>query len=122
MKRIVYLTVLLTLLAMAVLSACAPKTGATEPTATATDVVYIQADKSMATPSFGTAQLPKSQGIKPLQLHSEPDANAPISGEIFPGAEGIVLGLDSTQKWVLVQFDNLVGWTPVNSLALMIAN
>jgi hypothetical protein len=122
MKRLAYLTILLTLLMLAILSACAPKAESATPTATAMDLVFVEADRSMATPSFGTAQLPKSQGIKPLQLHSEPDTNAPVSGEIFPGAEGIVLGMDSTQKWVLVQFDNQVGWTPVVSLALMIAN
>jgi hypothetical protein len=122
MKKFALLIVSLTLLALILLSACSPKADSGGPTATATDLVFVAADQSMATPAFGTAQLPRSQGIKPLQLHSKPDENSPVSGVIFPGAEGIVLGMDSTQKWVLVQFDDQVGWTPVMTLALLIAN
>ncbi len=122
MKRFALLAVSLTLLMLIVLSACAPIKAANGPTPTATDLVFVKPDKSFATPALGYAERPRSQGIEPLQLHSEPDMNSPISGEIFPGDQGIILGIDASQKWVLVQFADQVGWTPVMTLALTISN
>ena len=54
-------------------------------------------------------------------LYSLPNERSDISGQIYPGDEGTVLGMDATQTWVLVQFGDTTGWTPVNTLALTIA-
>jgi hypothetical protein len=75
----------------------------------------------MATPAIGFAQRPRSQGIEPLLLYSQPSDQSPVSGQIYPGDEGLLLGMDATQTWVLVQFGETVGWTPLMTLALTIA-
>jgi hypothetical protein len=75
----------------------------------------------MATPAFGFAQRPRSQGIQPLLLYSQPSSEAAVSGQIYPGDEGAVLGMNEAQDWVLVQFGDTVGWTPVMTLALTLA-
>jgi hypothetical protein len=75
----------------------------------------------MATPEFGFAQRPRSQGIQPLLLYSQPSDESAVSGQIYPGDEGKVLGLNETQDWVLVEVGETVGWTPVTTLFLTIA-
>lgn len=103
------------------LSACAPASVTNGPIPTATEQPHGTPDVRVATPQIGFAHLPQSQGPQPLLLHSLPDETSAISGEIFPGDEGTILGLDASQKWVLVQFGDTTGWTPVNTLALTIA-
>jgi len=90
------------------------------PAAGPTDPVYSPPDRSMATPAAGSAELPRTQGIRPLLLRSKPNLGSDLTGEIFPGDRGTVLGFDATNAWVLVQFGDLVGWTPANTLALVI--
>lgn len=102
-------------------SSCAPRAASGGPTATPTELVRATPDKSMATPAYGFAQRPRSQGISPLLLYSQPSADSAVSGQIYPGDEGAVLGMNETQDWVLVQFGETVGWTPVMTLALTLA-
>jgi hypothetical protein len=104
------------------ISACAPSAGSGGATPTATFPPRGTPDARMATPQSGSAQLPRSQGPNPLLLHSLPDEGSSIAGEIFPGDSGKILGMDAAQQWVLVQFGDTVGWTPVNTLALVIAD
>ena len=102
-------------------ASCAPNGAASDSTATATEVGQATPDRSMATPTIGFAQRPRSQGIQPLLLYSQPSAQSAASGQIYPGDEGAVLGLDASQTWVLVQFGETLGWTPVMTLALTLA-
>jgi hypothetical protein len=112
----------ITLVIVAILFAsCAPKGASGDPTASSTALVYATPDKGMATPVYGFAQRPRSQGIQPLLLYSQPSADSAVSGQIYPGDEGSVLGMDASEAWVLVQFGETVGWTPVMTLALTIA-
>jgi hypothetical protein len=121
MKRKVLLALALVMNGLWLLSACAPRATSGGPTPTATDRPHGTPDVRMATPQFGSAQRPRSQGPEPLLLYSLPDPNSAISGEIFPGDQGQVLGMDDSQLWVLVQFGDTTGWTPVNTLALTIS-
>ena len=112
----------ITLVIAAILFAgCAPKGASDDSTATPTVLLSATPDKGMATPAFGFAQRPRSQGIQPLLLYSQPSAESAVSGQIYPGDEGLVLGMDASQVWVLVQFGETVGWTPVMTLALTLA-
>ena len=121
MKRKTTLTLVLIIAGLFVLAACGPKSATVGPTPTATDLPRGTPDTRMATPQFGVAQRPRSQGSLPLVLYSLPDEHSDISGQIYPGDEGTVIGMDATQTWVLVQFGEVGGWTPVNTLALTIA-
>ena len=103
------------------IASCSPNDGSGDSTSTSTDLAYATPDTSLATPAYGFAQRPRSQGIQPLLLYSQPSAQADVSGQIYPGDNGAVLGLDATQTWVLVQFNETVGWTPVMTLALTLA-
>lgn len=85
------------------------------------ELVHATPDRSLATPAYGFAQRPRSQGIEPLLLYSQPNAESAVSGQIYPGDEGTLLGMDASQTWVLVQFGETVGWTPLMTLALTIA-
>jgi hypothetical protein len=120
MRRLRLVFIIVVLAGFAALQACSA-IGSSGPTATPTDLAYAAPDKSMATPTIGFAQRPRSQGIRPLLLYSQPNTQSAVSGQIYPGDEGSVLGMDASQEWVLVQFGETVGWTPVMTLALTIA-
>jgi hypothetical protein len=122
MQRRATLALLVVAIGLFLLAACASQAKSGGPTSTATDPPRATSDQSWATPAFGFAELPESQGPLPLQLHSLPDENSGIAGQSYPGDDGQILGFDATQTWVLVRFGETVGWTPVDTLALLIAN
>lgn len=101
------------------LTACSG--GAETATVAPTAIAYVAADTSLATPVVGSATVPKVEGIKGVHLYSQPDAKAPLAGEVSPGEAGKVLGTDATGQWVLVQIKDQTGWAPILALNVTIA-
>lgn len=107
------------ILSMLLLTACSGQPArATQPPA---DVAYVAPDTSLATPAFGYARIAKVSGVQSVLLRSKPDSKAPLTGQVFPGDEARVLGLDSTGEWVLLQFDGKTGWALYQVLDITIA-
>ena len=117
MKRILFTIVFVTFL----LSACAAGQESATPTKTPAKIVYATPDVSMAIPASGSATAAKLQGVTGVLLRSRPDIKADLAGQVLPGDSGKILGLDSTGRWVLVQFKDQTGWTPAALLELTIA-
>jgi hypothetical protein len=107
-KTLVILSLLLFLLA-----ACATAT----PTPAPTEVV-TQADPSMATPIAGWVLVREVPGAKAAYLFSAPDPKAATLGEIALGQTGDLQGLNAAGDWVLVKFDDQIGWMPATVLII----
>ena len=97
------------------LAACAPA-------ADVSDTKAVTApDASLATPVAGFATVRSLQGMEALLLHSQPVSESPLAGQVAPGENGKLLGVNDAGTWVLVQFTDQSGWAPVEALDLTIA-
>jgi hypothetical protein len=90
-------------------------------TATPTEIVYATPDASQATPQVGFATVLKIEGVKAVQLRSQPNVASPLSGEVYPDEQGKLLGTDPSGQWVLVDIKGRVGWAPTQLFALTVA-
>jgi hypothetical protein len=110
---------ILALLAVFLLGACA---AGQQVKATATPVKTAAAvlDTSLATPNAGSATVRGLGGVKALVLQSQPDPKSSVLGQVVPGEEGKVLGVNSEGTWVLVQFSKQTGWAPAAMLDLVL--
>ncbi len=116
MKKIL----ILGLAAVILLAACAT---AQTPSITPapTKVAYATPDTSLAIPLVGSATVLNVEGVKSVQLYSQPDAKSPVSGFVYPAEQGKLLGADSSGRWILVQIGDRIGWAPHHLFALTIA-
>ena len=115
------LHVLLTIaVAFLLLTACATEKSA-DATATPTNTISALPDASLATPQVGSATVLKIEGVNAVQLHSRPNTNSPLSGEVHPGEQGKLLGIDQSGRWVLVRIKDQTGWAPFQLFHLTIA-
>lgn len=115
MKKILILAIFVIFL----LGACAAEQ---QVKATATPVKAAPAvlDTSLATPNAGSATVRGQQGVKVLVLQSQPDARSSMLGQVAPGEQGKVLGVNSEGTWILVQFSKQTGWVPAIMLDLIL--
>ena len=116
MKKILALAMIVIFL----LCACAAEqqVGATEPPA---KTAFAASDASLSTPTVGSATVRRFEGMQALQLRSQPDQNSVLAGQVAPGEQGKVLGVNAEGTWVLVKFSEQSGWAPVPTLDLVIA-
>ena len=115
MKKTVFISAIVVLLVL--LAACANK----PQTATETPTVLPAPNTSLATPAYGVARVVRMEGLNSLVLHTDPDPQSPLAGTALPGEQGKVLGLDASNQWVLIQFQDKSGWAPVGVLEITIA-
>jgi uncharacterized protein YgiM (DUF1202 family) len=116
MKKILILAMIVVFL----LSACAAaaQNDATQPPV---KTVQVAPDASLATPNVGSATVRNLEGMRALILHSQPDPQSAVTGQVAHGEKGKVLGLNATETWVLVQFPEQSGWVPTIVLELILA-
>jgi hypothetical protein len=114
MKKIVILIVV----AMFLLSACAVGTPPTAVSPTAAAFVTPAAGK--ATPTSGFVTVQKLPGMQALLLRSQPDNKSALTGTVLPGATAKIIGIDASGAWLLLEFKDYSGWAPIEVLDITI--
>lgn len=115
-------TLIMAIIAILLLSACATQSQTATPQA-ATQAVVATPDTSMSTPTVGSATIRSKQGAAQviLYLYSQPDPKAPVIAKVKSGTKGEVLGVTAAENWTLVKFGDQTGWAPSVLLNLVIA-
>ncbi|GAB4501538.1 MAG: hypothetical protein Fur0035_10800 [Anaerolineales bacterium] len=88
------------------LSACGPAVSATP------------APAAQATPDAGFVSIVADTTIKSVRVLAAPQSGAAELGQVLPGQRGSLLGHDESGQWLLVQFEKVTGWIPIQVVQL----
>lgn len=69
--------------------------------------------EAQATPVAGFVTIVSDASIKSVKILSQPQSGAEVLGQALPGQRGDLLGADASGEWLLVQFDEIIGWIPI---------
>lgn len=88
------------------LTACGPAISATPDVA------------AQATPDAGFVSIVADTSIKSVRILAAPQSGAAELGQALPGQRGSLLGHDESGQWLLVQFEKVTGWIPIQVVQL----
>lgn len=114
-------SLLLTLAVCLWLTACQPQPTPSTVTSTPAATAVPAPDASLAQPVVGFVTVRSFENMQALQLRSQPDSNSVLLGQVLPGEQGKLLGLNAEQTWALVEFKTQSGWAPIQALDLTLA-
>lgn len=98
-------TLLLLVLALTI-AACGPALSATPEVA------------AQATPDAGFVSIIADTTIKSVRVLAASQSGAAELGQVLPGQRGSLLGHDESGQWLLVQFEKVTGWIPIQVVQL----
>ncbi len=81
----------------------------------------VVVDQSLATPVVGTVTVLKTPGNVSIFLLAQPNVKAAVLGKAKTGDTGKLLGLESTNSWMLVEINQQTGWVPIQYLDYTVA-
>jgi len=87
------------------------------PNATIPDTGSLIATAQM-TPSVDATIVVKNESYERVNIRSLPNLNAPIIGGMLPGEILIGFGKDETSEWVMVEFNEKIGWVNASVVSL----
>lgn len=99
-------TILLLIVLALTLTACGPAISATPDVA------------AQATPDTGFVSIVADTSIKSVRVLAAPQSGATELGQVLPGQRGSLLGHDASGQWLLVQFEKVTGWVPIQVVQL----
>jgi len=70
------------------------------------------------TPSVDATIVVKNEGDEKVNIRSLPNMNAPVIGGMLPGEILIGFGKDETSEWVMVEFNEKIGWVNASVVSL----